>query len=103
MKEGEGWFDELYVYLTERNSPLMVSLSEDGTKITGRVQYDSRTNQIIGFTLPLDVSTGVRKRRSFEARNIEEILQYFSADNYCYNGTAVGKCPTILFNVFWNR
>lgn len=80
MKEGEGRFDELLEYLTSRNLPLMVSLSEDATKITGRVQYDSRTNQIIGFTLPLDEMTGVPIPGSFKARDIDEILKHFSAN-----------------------
>lgn len=37
--------DEFYlIYLTSRNLPLIVSISEDATRIDGRVQYDSSTN-----------------------------------------------------------
>lgn len=44
---------ELSKYLTELNLPRIVALSEDATRITNRVQYDSQTNQLIGFVLPL--------------------------------------------------
>lgn len=51
--------DELLVYLNERNLPLVVSIAEDETRIVGRVQYDAKTNQIIGFTLPLNEDNGI--------------------------------------------
>lgn len=38
--------EELRVYLDERRLPTVVCLSEDATRVTGRAQYDSRTNQI---------------------------------------------------------
>lgn len=33
---------------------MSVWISEDGTRITGRLQYDPGSNQIVGLLLPLD-------------------------------------------------
>lgn len=44
---------ELVQHLKERKLPMVVSLSEDATRIVERIQYDRHTNQIVGFTLPL--------------------------------------------------
>ena len=71
--------EELRNYLSERYCPNFVSLSEDATRIVGRVQYDSRTNQIVGFTLPINHKTGMPIPFSFPARNITEIIQHFSS------------------------
>lgn len=46
--------EELLTYLSKRKLPLAVCLSEDATRIVGRIQYDVKTNQVVGFTLPLD-------------------------------------------------
>lgn len=73
--------DELCVYLNERNLPRAVSLSEDATRIVGRVQYDAKINQIIGFTLPLNENNGMPIPFSYPARNATEILKHFSVDN----------------------
>lgn len=52
--EGQLRNEELLVYLKERNQPLWVCLSEDATRIENRIEYDPRTNQLIGFVLPLN-------------------------------------------------
>lgn len=52
--EGVPRIEELLLYLTSRNLPLKISLSEDSTRIVGRVQYDSTTNQLMGFVLPMN-------------------------------------------------
>lgn len=72
---------ELLNYLTEIKLPLAVCISEDCTRIEGRTQYDSRTNQIIGFTLPIDNKTGLPTPFAFPARNSEEIFNHFSSGN----------------------
>lgn len=77
--------EELLLYLKERNLPLVVSLSEDATRIIGRVQYDANTNQIIGFTLPLNVSNGMPVPYSFPAGSAQEIYGHFSNDNSISN------------------
>lgn len=72
---------ELLLYLTERNLPLHVILSEDETRIVGRVQYDAKTNQVVGFTLPLNQTTGLPIPFRYNARNAEEIMSHFSIEN----------------------
>lgn len=79
--EGIPRMDELYFYLTNRNLPLSVSLSEDATRIVGRIQYDSATNQLIGFAIPINKGNGMPVPFAFPARNADEILSHFSNQN----------------------
>lgn len=78
--EGLPRFRELLIYLKERNLPLAVSLCEDGTRIEGRVQYDSKKNQLVGFVLPID-DNGMPVPLSFKAENTEKIVQHFCSGN----------------------
>lgn len=73
--------EQLLIYLEERNLPLVVSLSEDATRIVGKVQYHSSLNQIVGFTLPTNAENGMPIPFAFPARNADEIIQYFSDKN----------------------
>lgn len=73
--------DDLLLYLKERQLPLFVSLSEDGTRIQGRPQYDRKSNQIVGFTLPMNNTNGLPIRSSFPARNFNDFRKHFSQDN----------------------
>lgn len=78
VTEGVLRVNELKIYLEARNLPCVVSLSEDATRIAGRIQYDSQSNEIIGFVLPSDKETGMPIPHSYRARNAEEILHHFS-------------------------
>lgn len=64
--EGEMRCDQLKKYLEERNLPMVVWISEDATRITGRLQYDPGTNQVVGLVLPLN-ENGLPKTFSFIA------------------------------------
>lgn len=75
--------DELVSYLKDRKLPLCVSLSEDATAIENRVQYDSHSNQLVGFVLPIDEKTGMPQPYMYPARNAAEMVRYFS------NGTPI--------------
>lgn len=77
--------EELFLYLKERNLPLVVSLSEDATRIIGRVQYDRPSNQLVGFTLPLSKSNGMPIPYSFPARSALEIHDSFAGSNSISN------------------
>lgn len=66
MIEGVLRCSQLKQYLTDRNLPMTVWVSEDGTRITGRLQYDPGTNQIVGLVLPLE-SNGMPKSKTFLA------------------------------------
>lgn len=79
MIEGVLRCEELAIYLKERNLPLAVSLSEDATRITGRIQYDRKTNQLVGFVQPINQTNGLPISFSYKARNYEEIIQHFSS------------------------
>ncbi|KAK3931307.1 Telomere length regulator protein RIF1 [Frankliniella fusca] len=74
----EGYFRglELKNFLEERDLPFIIWLSEDGTRVNGRVQYDLRTNQIIGFVPPLD-KDGLPTTDSFPATSAAEIKSYY--------------------------
>lgn len=74
--EGSLRCNDLLVYLSEKQCPLVVWLSEDATKITPRVEYDNATNELVGFVLPFDVN-GMPKLGSFTARNAKEIEHHF--------------------------
>lgn len=78
VAEGVLRIGELQSYLKNRNLPQVVSLSEDATRITGRIQYDSKSNEILGFVLPLDKNTGMPVAHSYCARSANEILHHFS-------------------------
>lgn len=79
--EGEIRGKQLLKYLKDRGLPLVIVLSDDATRVVGRIQYDSPSNQIIGFVLPIDKQTGMPITNSYPARNAEEILKIFSAEN----------------------
>ena len=70
---------ELLNYLSERNLPLRVSLSEDATRIISTVTYDPVTNQLVGFPLPLN-DKGMPISYSFMARNVREIQEHFKSN-----------------------
>lgn len=78
--EGKLRFEELREYLIDRNLPLRVSLSEDATRIQATVSYDLHTNQLVGFSLPLD-ENGLPIPFTFMARNSKEIEQHFKNDD----------------------
>lgn len=73
----DGWL----FYLNQRKLPLLVSLSEDTTRIDGRIQYDSKTNMIVGFVLPINRSNGMPEPYTYKARNETEIIEHFSSNN----------------------
>lgn len=54
-------------------------ISEDATRITNRVQYDSKSNQLVGFVLPLN-ENGMPITFKFPARNSDEFFFHFSQD-----------------------
>lgn len=85
--------EELRIYLEERKLPYIVSLSEDATVIIGRVQYDPRTNQIVGFVLPLNSQTGMPIPFAFPARNANEIMKHFSTGSISTNLIVVMAQP----------
>lgn len=70
--------DELAVYLSERSLDPVVCLSEDATRIVGRVQYDSRTNQLVGFVQPINKENGMPIPFMYPARDADEMWSHFA-------------------------
>lgn len=83
--EGALRVHELQIYLKDRNIPPIVSISEDATRISGRIQYDSKSNEIVGFVLPVDKNIGMPIPHSYCARSADEMLQHFGRDNSVAN------------------
>lgn len=77
--------EELLLHLNSRKLPLAVSISEDATRIIGRVQYDSSTNQLIGLSLPMNDHNGMPTPFAFPARNASEIYSHFANENSTSN------------------
>lgn len=79
LVEGQLRITELSQYLKQRNLPRIVSLSEDATRINGTIQFDSISNEILGFVPPLN-KFGMPKPHSYPARSFEEIYEYFCCE-----------------------
>lgn len=67
---------ELSNYLSALKLPRVVALSEDATRINNRIQYDSRSNQLVGFILPMDAN-GMPVVGHNQARSASEIESCF--------------------------
>lgn len=79
IREGELRCNELKKYLDERKLEPFVWISEDATRITGRIQYDSVTNELIGFVSPLSTD-GMPLRGIYKARSAKEIEDHFKGE-----------------------
>lgn len=75
LQEGEFDFKCLLKFLVDRGLPKMVWVSEDGTRVTGKIEYDSRSNNVIGFIFPL--RAGLPQQGTFATTSAEVIRNYF--------------------------
>ncbi|KAJ3649964.1 hypothetical protein Zmor_021677 [Zophobas morio] len=75
LDEGVMDFQELKLFLEERNLKKFVWISEDATRITGRIEYDSRSNKVVGFVLPL--RNGLPETNHYIASSAQTIQEYF--------------------------
>lgn len=73
VNEGELRIKELKHYLESQKLPMLVWLSEDATQCVAKVEFDSKSNQMIGLVLPLDSNTGMPIPFTYLARTVEEI------------------------------
>lgn len=76
LLEGACRVHDLKKFLEAGNLKPCVWLSEDATRITGRVQHDSNTNQIVGFVLPFN-DEGMPISGSFLATSAKAIQDFF--------------------------
>ncbi|KAK3929383.1 hypothetical protein KUF71_018020, partial [Frankliniella fusca] len=54
VQEGQCRWEELSKYLDDEHLPRIITVSEDGTRITGQIEYDCKSNLLVGFAPPLD-------------------------------------------------
>ncbi|KAE8749159.1 hypothetical protein FOCC_FOCC004066 [Frankliniella occidentalis] len=92
IKEGHFRALALRNFLDQRNLPLTVWLSEDGTRVNGRIQYDSKSNQIKGFVLPLN-EDGLPITGSFPATSASLIKSYYDDGRVSSNAYLVVAQP----------
>lgn len=74
--EGELRCTELRSHLSERKAGNDIWLCEDGSGIVSKIQYDPKSDQLIGMVLPLDENNGCPKRYEYTARDEEEIKKF---------------------------
>lgn len=73
ITEGQLRCQELNAYLDGLALHKCVWLSEDATGIVAKVEFDPKTNQMVGLVLPINPTTGMPEAFTFLARNVDEI------------------------------
>ena len=106
--EGACRIEDLKTFLKARNLTNKVWLSEDATRLCNKVQYDSNTNQLIGFVLPLD-KNAMPKAFSFLATSARVMEEHFKNNEisnllYVFMVQPLQKdAPTFPLCIFGNR
>ena len=54
LHEGDFRFEELLSHLSSYNACNVITIGEDATRLVSRVEYDSETDKLVGFVLPID-------------------------------------------------
>ena len=97
VDEGCFRFDELKGHIERYKAPAFISISEDATRIVGRVEYDSATNRCVGFVLPLD-ENGLPKENSCLANSfsvMENMFLNYPIAKYAYVYMAQPLCHNV--------
>lgn len=76
IREGEFRTAELKDFLVQNNLPMKIWLSEDATRITGKIQFDSNSNQIVGLVLPVNPNNGCPTTLAFPASSAKVIEEH---------------------------
>lgn len=104
LTEGVVRIAALKEFLVKRNYPLRVFLSEDQTSVTGRIQYDTRSNNLVGFVLPLKNGLPVLNHfKATTASHMEKIFQSATPATYLYAIMAqplVNNAPAFCLCIF---
>ena len=98
MVEGEFQFDMLSDHLDAYNAPRVISISEDGTRVLSRIEYDEESDKFIGFVLPVNdkyipVNDSFCGCASFE--DIERIFSTSVKASFAYVYMAQSLSPTV--------
>lgn len=79
VEEGFLRIDELLTFIKDRKLSPNIWLSEDQTRVVSKVEYDSKTNQLVGFVLPLSSTTGMPIMSSYPANNAFNMVNSFNS------------------------
>lgn len=74
-KEDDLRIEELSIYLDLKKYPNKVWIEEDQTRIKGRIEYWSKTNQVVGFVLPI-TENGLPAKNCFLATSASTIKDF---------------------------
>lgn len=74
--EGELRCRELSEYLSILKLKPYIWLSEDGSGIISKVEYDPKSNQLIGLVLPTNAQSGMPINFSFMAKSVSDIQKF---------------------------
>lgn len=98
IREGVLRADELLAYLNAHDLPLAVGLSEDATRISNRIQYDSKSNMLVGFVLETRNDNGMFVTDQFEARSAKDIEDSFFeiVDNRVYHRASASLVTVVM-------
>jgi len=75
IEEREIDFNDLVQHLKERNASKIIWIAEDAICIMGKIEYDSRTNKVLGFVLPL--KNDLPDQNKYVATSVEAIQIFF--------------------------
>ena len=75
-KEGEVRILDLVDYLRKNDLPLVVSIAEDATAVTGKLEYSSCFNSVVGFGLPLQAN-GLPNSKDAEVKTLDDFVSIF--------------------------
>ena len=102
ISDGEFRFQELLDHLDIYQCPKVVSIGEDATRVIARIDYDSHTDRLVGFVLPVD-NNGLPITDSFVATSFDAIERSFSTGRiskyaFVYMAQPLNNCapPFIL-------
>ncbi|KAK4880914.1 hypothetical protein RN001_004233 [Aquatica leii] len=78
-------FLELKNYLIKRNYRLQVFISEDQTAIIGRIYYDPKINEMVGYVIPVSEKTGFPITKKFSVCSLADIKNVFDNEDMSKN------------------
>lgn len=97
--------EELHAYLDALKLNKCVWLSEDASGIVPKIEFDSKTNQMVGLVLPMDQNTGIPIAYKYLARNANKIQENMQRKKstlvYIVLAQPLKKCvPPFILQVF---
>ncbi|KAL1400202.1 hypothetical protein pipiens_007632 [Culex pipiens pipiens] len=92
---------ELVTYIEENNLSPYVFLSEDATAITGRIEYDKKTNRIFGIVHEDDPITGMPVVRGTEVHGGLDIKKLLSSGKQATDVNIMYTLAESLRTVCW--